>query len=84
MDFSLKLTAFEDPPPTLCSCLAASTLVIWNKGWYFKMLWLACTTLLSIFCTNVAATYIWLLSRGLSGIQSQKDPALGYEVKLEE
>lgn len=56
MDFTLKLTAFKDPPPTLCSCLAASTLVIWNKGWYFKMLWLACTILLSIFCTNVAAT----------------------------
>jgi len=49
MDFNPKLTAFEEPPPTLSSPLAASTAVIWSKGWYFKMLWLACTTLLTTF-----------------------------------
>lgn len=54
MDFSPKITAFEDLPLTLCSPLAASTLVIWYKGWYFKMLWFACTTLLTIFWMNVA------------------------------
>lgn len=49
MDFNPKLTAFEEPPPTLSFPLAVSTTVIWSKGWYFKMLWLACTTLLTTF-----------------------------------
>lgn len=57
MDFNPKLTAFEEPPPTLSSPLAASTAVIWSKGWYFKMLWLACTTLLTTFWMNVATVF---------------------------